>query len=261
MKINHLETFLETIHSGRVAIGCCVTYTDPAVTETAAESGFDFCWIDCEHGEFDRPGAMLHIMALRGTNCAPLVRVAACDHTEIKKVIDFAPAGIIVPMILTAADAQLAVSACRYPPEGTRGCGFRRGTGYGTGDFTTYWEQSKHDPLVILQIEHIDACEHIDEILRVPGIDSLLIGPYDLTASMGKPALWHDPEVVRVLDEVCRKIRQAGFLLGAYAECDFDRWKQRGVQYIGVINDTGAMRRGFQQRLAEAASGFGRSLD
>ncbi len=111
MQINNLELFLDTIRSGKIALGTCITYTDPAVTETAAAAGLDFCWIDCEHGELERSTTMLHIMALRGTRCAPLVRVPACSHTEIKKVIDFAPAGIIIPMIMTADDARLAVAA------------------------------------------------------------------------------------------------------------------------------------------------------
>lgn len=251
MEINNLEHFLSTIASGRIALGACITYTDPAVTETAAASGLDFCWIDCEHGEFERTGAMLHIMALRGTKCAPLVRVPACSHTEIKKVIDYGPAGIIIPMIMTADDARLAVAACRYPPIGNRGCGFRRGVDYGAGDFQKYWEDAKHDPLVILQIEHITAYENLDEILAVPGVDAILVGPYDFTASMDKAGQWDDPEVVQVLDETCRKALAAGKILGTYSECKFDVWKKRGVQFMGIANDTNAMLRDLVRRQAE----------
>jgi len=251
MKINNLEIFLDTIKSGKMALGCCITYNDPAITETAAAAGFDFCWIDGEHGEFDRFGVMNHVMALRGTKCAPIVRVPACNHTEIKRVIDFAPAGIIIPMVLDANDARLAVAACRYPPEGNRGVGCRRAIEYGAADFQAYWEASKHDPLVILQMEHIECFNNLDEILAVPGVDAILIGPYDLTASMGKPGQWDDSEVVRVLDETCRKTRAAGKLLGAYSECKFDLWKKRGVQFISMVNDTGALLRDFIRRQEE----------
>lgn len=246
MKINNLEKFLDKIKAGKIALGCCITFTDPAVTELAADAGLDFCWIDGEHGEMDRASAMAHLMAVRGTDCASFYRVPACDHTEIKKIIDFAPAGIIVPMIMNAQDARLAVAACRYPPLGNRGCGFRRGLAYGAGDFSEYWETSKHDPIVILQIEHIEAVRNLDEILAVPGIDSILIGPYDLTASMNKPGQWNDPEVVSVLDEICRKARSAGLILGAYAECNYDQWKKRGIQYISLKNDTNALLAGLQ---------------
>ena len=241
MELNNLEIFLAKIKRGELAVGCVVSYTDIAVSETIADTDYDFCWIDGEHGEFDRETAMHHIMALRGTSCAPIYRVPACSHTEIKRIIDFAPAGIIVPMILSAEEARLAVAACRYPPEGNRGCGFRRGIGYGAKFPKDYWEISKHDPLVILQIEHIEAYRNLDEILAVPGIDGCIIGPYDFTASMGKPGQWDDPEVTAVLDDTCARIRKAGILLGAYAEVGLDKWIQRGVQFISIFNDTGAL--------------------
>ena len=98
MKINNLEKFLATVASGRLALGAVITFADPAVTELCADAGMDFLWIDGEHGQMDRNTAMMHMMALRGTDCAPFYRVPACNHTEIKRVIDFAPAGVIVPM-------------------------------------------------------------------------------------------------------------------------------------------------------------------
>lgn len=221
-----------------------------------AEAGFDFCWIDGEHGEMDRNTALLHIMALKGTNCAPFYRVPACSHTGIKKVIDFAPAGIIIPMIMNAEDARYAAEACRYPLAGKRGCGMRRGNVYGTVPSDVYFEQSKKEPLVILQIEHVDAYRDLDRILDVPGVDSIMIGPYDLSCSLGKPGQWEDPEVRRILDDICLRTRNKGKILGIYAECGFERWKDRGVQYIGCINDTGALFQGFQSMREKVLRGF-----
>lgn len=255
MFYNALEDFLKKIHSGNIAVGPVITFADPTVTEIAAESGFDFCWIDGEHGQMDRNTAMMHMMALKGTGCAPLYRVPACDHTEIKKIIDFAPAGIIVPMILTADDAAKAVAACRYPLTGNRGCGFRRGNRYGNIDIKEYYKLSESEPLVILQIEHIQAVENIDSILAVQGIDALLIGPYDLSISMGKPGAFDDPEVNSVFDLVARKALEHSKLLGVYTEGNYDRWIKRGVNFIGCINDTSAMMQGFrnmQQKIAAA---------
>jgi len=247
---------MASIRAGKLCIGCCITFSDPAVTEIAAESGFDFCWIDGEHGEMDRNTAMMHMMALKGTDCAPFFRVPACDHTEIKKVIDFAPAGIIIPMIMNAEDAQYAVRACRYPLAGDRGCGMRRGNAYGTITTDAYFEQSLREPLVILQIEHIDAYRDLDRILALPGVDSIMVGPYDLSCSMGKPGQWDDPEICRVLDDLCRRSREAGKILGTYAECDFERWKARGVQYIGCVNDTGALMSGYRAMAESVRQGF-----
>jgi 2-keto-3-deoxy-L-rhamnonate aldolase RhmA len=232
--INNLQKFLDTVKSGRVALGCVSTLTDAAVTEIAAESGFDFCWIDGEHGILDRHTAQQHLMAVRGTDCASFYRVPSCDHTEIKKIIDLAPAGIIVPMIMNAEDAEKAVSACRYPPRGNRGVGYRRGFCYGSLAVEGYLELSKEDPLVILQIEHIEAVRNLDSILKVPGVGAALIGPYDLSMSINKPGMWDDPEVSSTIDMACEKILKSGVLLGAYAESDYSEWARRGVQFIGI---------------------------
>ena len=253
MKVNNLEPFLEKMRGGKVALGCCVTLADPAVSEIACAAGFDFTWIDGEHGQLDRNMAMLHLMAVKGTGVAPLYRVPCCDHTEIKRVIDFAPAGIIVPMVMNAADAARVVAACRYPCHGgTRGCGYRRGLDYGAADVSEYLEASRHDPLVIVQIEHIDAVRDLDAILSVPGSDSILVGPYDLSMSMGRPGCFDDLSVRAAIDEVCRKVRAHGLLLGAYAEDGFAAWRARGVNYLGVKNDTNALLSGFRAAISRA---------
>ena len=249
MEINNLEKFLAKVRAGQCPLGGCVSFSDPAVTEVVVEAGFDFVFIDGEHGEIDRNTAMQHLMAVRGTDCASFYRVPACDHTEIKKVIDFCPAGIIVPMVMNAEQAALAIAAMRYPPVGNRGCGFRRGLRYGAGDMDEYWEASAHDPLVILQIEHIDAVRDLDRILALPGLDSVLVGPYDLSASMGKAGQWDDPEVAAAYDEVARKTKDAGVLLGVSLEVEYAAWKRRGVDYMAVRSDTGAMLEGFRNSM------------
>lgn len=250
MKINNLEKFLETIRSGKTALGGLVTFTDPSVTELVADAGYDWVFIDGEHGVMDRNTAMLHLMAVRGTGCASFYRVPACDHTEIKRVIDFGPAGIIVPMIMNADDARRAVEAMRYPLQGTRGCGFRRCVGYGALSIDEYCETAKHEPLVILQIEHIEAVRNIDSILAVPGIDGILIGPYDLSTSMGKPRQWYDPEVSATYDLVADKVKERGLLLGVSCDSEYAAWKKRGVNFIAIRGDYSAMLEGYSNAIA-----------
>lgn len=251
MDINNLEIFLQKIKEGKCPLGGIVMSSDPSVTELVAEAGFDFVFIDGEHGQMDRATAMQHMMAVRGTGCASFYRVPDYSHTEIKKVIDFGPAGIIVPMVMNAEQARQAVEAMRYPPEGNRGCGFRRGIGYGARDVEPYWQASKHDPISILQIEHIDAVRELDEILKVPGLDSILVGPYDLSASMDKHGKWDDPELCAVYDEVARKTKAAGLLLGAALGADYAAWKRRGVDYMAIKDDACAMICGFRAAIDE----------
>ena len=254
MEINNLEKFLAKVRAGQCPLGGCVSFSDPAVTEVVAEAGFDFVFIDGEHGEIDRNTAMQHLMAVRGTDCASFYRVPACDHTEIKKVIDFCPAGIIVPMVMNAEQAALAIAAMRYPPVGNRGCGFRRAWRYGVRDTDEMLSEAAHEPLVIIQLEHIDAARRLDKILAVPGVDSILVGPYDFSASMGKPGRFDDPEVRAALDEACARVVERGILLGCYCESDFETWRRRGVRYMSVMNDTNSMIDGWRTALAKAGA-------
>ena len=252
MKINNLEKFREKIARGEFCVGAVVGLADPSVTELAANVGFDFVFIDGEHGDIDRKNAMEHLMAVKGTDAASFYRVPSCNHTEIKKIIDFGPAGIIVPMVMNAEEAKLAIAAMRYPPIGNRGCGFRRGLAYGAGDFKDYWEASKNDPMVILQLEHIDAYRDLDNILKLPGLDCIMIGPFDFSASMGKAGQWDDPEVRAVFDDACRRIRAAGVLLGVALDVRQAEWKARGAQWMAVKGDMTALVERWREVLREA---------
>ena len=165
MQINNFEKFIAKINSGKCASGMVITLNDPAVSELAGDAGFDFTWIDMEHSPMTIKDVADHVMALRGTNCAPLVRVTGNSTALIKPVVDLAPAGIIIPMVKTADELESAVADCRYPPEGTRGCGLRRAIHYGAKSTETYFAESEREPLIIAQIEHIDAVRNLDEIL------------------------------------------------------------------------------------------------
>jgi len=240
MGINNLDRFIATTQSARTCVGLVVTLADPAVSELAGDAGYDFTWIDMEHAPHTLQTVMGHVMAVRGTGCAPFVRVPWNEHGIIKPVLDLAPAGVIIPMVNSAELAAAAVSACRYPLAGTRGCGLRRGNRYGAMPFPDYLEQSRHEPLVIVQIEHVDAVSNLDEILAVPGIGSVCVGPCDLSGSMGKLNELDDPEVNRVLDEICRKVKSAGIMLGT-AGAPFERWRRRGVDWIALTSDCGSI--------------------
>ena len=249
------DMFLNKRGNGGLPLGAVVTFADAAVTEVLAAAGFDFIWIDGEHGIIDRKTAQDHIIAAEAHGIPALYRVPACDHTEIKRIIDLGPAGIIIPMVMDENDAATAVAACRYPIHGgNRGCGFRRGWDYGARDTAEYLAESAHDPLVIIQLEHIDAARRLDKILAVPGVDSVLIGPYDFSMSMGKPGRFDDPEVMAAFDEACAKVIAKGIPLGVYCESNFDDWRRRGVTYMSVKNDTNAMLWGFQAAIGKASA-------
>ena len=212
MKINNLEKFLEKVRRDEFPVGAVVGLADPTVTELAANVGFDFVFIDGEHGDIDRKCAMEHLMAVKGTDAASFYRVPCCDHTEIKKIIDFAPAWIIVPMVMNAEEAKRAIEAMRG-----------------------------HDTIAILQLEHIDAYRDLDRILALDGLDSIMIGPYDFSASMGKAGQWDDPELRDIFDDACRRIRAAGVMLGVALDVRAEEWRARGAQWMAVKGDMTAL--------------------
>ncbi len=253
MEINNLEKFKAKISSGHLCLGTVITLSDPIVSELAGDCGLDFTWIDAEHAPFSLENIQGHIMALRGTDCAPLVRVAWNDFAILKPVLDLAPAGVIIPMVCTTAEAEAAVEACKYPPRGRRGCGIHRANRYGQMPFAEYLRHSETEPMVIIQIEHLEAVRNLDAILRVPGVDSICIGPCDLSGSMGKLNQGDDPEVVAVIEEICSKTLRAGIILGT-ASAPYSTWKKRGLHWLAITSDCGSMSASYRRILDEAAS-------
>ena len=237
--------FEKNLAEKNVSLGCVITLSDLTVSELAGDCGMDFLWIDAEHAPHTIEGVMKHLIAVRGTGCAGFVRVRANDSMLIKPYLDLAPDAVIIPMVNTAEQARAAVAACRYPLTGVRGCGVRRATHYGADDFFEYREAAEKKPMVIIQIEHIEAVRNLDEILDVPGIDSICVGPCDLSGSMGILNQMDDPELNRIIDEVCAKVKKKGLILGTAAG-DFGRWKARGVDWFAGISDWGAMAAGIR---------------
>lgn len=249
MEINNLSRFREKIASGKTAYGVVVTMYDSSVSEMAGDVGMDFVWIDLEHSPMTIVDVMHHVMAIRGTGCAPFIRVPWNENYLLKPVLDLAPAGVIIPMINDARAAEAAVRACKYPMHGgERGFATRRATHYDTQPLAEYLEVSKSAPLVIVQIEHKDAVRNLDEILAVPGIDSVCIGPFDLSSSYGKPGQFDDPEISNAIDEILEKTLRAGLMLGGYAAQD-KVWGKRFMHWKALGCDINVMADGFRKLL------------
>lgn len=242
MTVNNLEKLRKKLEGDTLCLGMVIWLADPTVSEIAADAGLDFTWIDAEHAALNIETIQAHVRAARGTDLAPIVRVPWNDPVLIKPVLDIAPAGVIIPMVSSAEEAKKAVAACRYPPEGVRGCGVRRGTRYGVEPFDEYLEKSKNDPMIIIQIEHIKAVENLDEILKVEGYDSICVGPADLSASMGKLGDFGCKEVEDTIDLICEKAKAAGVMAGSIGGVgNVDKWKERGAKWLGISGDVGAV--------------------
>tara|TARA_B100000315_G_C14543875_1_gene572263 strand:+ start:625 stop:1356 length:732 start_codon:yes stop_codon:yes gene_type:complete len=191
-----------------MTLGSWITLNHISIVEIMADAGFDWLCVDLEHSVIDYYGAEKLIATIEAKGCVPYVRVGANDPLIIKRVLDAGAKGIIVPMINSKIDAEKAVNAVKYPPLGNRGVGLARAQGYGF-DFEEYADTINNETRVIAQIEHIDAINNLEDIITVDGIDGTIIGPYDLSGSMGKPGKYEDSDVVDVLkkyEEVSNKM-------------------------------------------------------
>ncbi|MGE4583687.1 MAG: HpcH/HpaI aldolase/citrate lyase family protein [Sphaerochaeta sp.] len=235
------------------ALGGHVFLNDPAITEALARYGYDFIWIDAEHGPFDKQTTLLHVMAANAGGAAAFVRVASQEMDVIKPVLEMGIDGIIIPMVMDETEAEKALSWCLYPPKGNRGFGPRRAIEYGREDLQTYLKASEESFLRIVQIEHIRAVEHIDAILALDSLDAVIIGPNDLSASISRLGDSLHPEVLALGRTVVQAAKRAGKPVGVSIAPDehvIRTWKEIGVDFISCGDDISFLQMGANRTFA-----------
>jgi 2-keto-3-deoxy-L-rhamnonate aldolase RhmA len=195
-------------------LGTMVTLASAASAEVLAGLGFDWLFIDGEHGPLETR-ELTQILQAVSHKTACIVRVPEAAEVPIKKVLDLGAHGIIVPQVNTAEQAANVVRWARYAPEGARGVGLARAHGYGV-TFREYVSAANREIAVIVQAEHVRAVENIEAIARVPGVDAVLLGPYDLSASLGKMGEIDDPVVVAAIGRVTDACTAVGMPLGYF---------------------------------------------
>ncbi|MBI2503717.1 MAG: hypothetical protein HYW07_10865, partial [Candidatus Latescibacteria bacterium] len=203
---NQLKALLT---EGKVALGAQLRFGSPAIAELFGLAGYDWLLIDTEHAPQTPPGVMAQ---LQGAGCTPatvLVRVARNDPDLIKLYLDMGAAGIVAPFVNTSAEAQAGALACRYPPLGTRGWGPDRAAGYGLRS-QEYTAASDREVIFVPIIESAQAIENIEGILGVEGVDSCIVGPVDLSISIGTPFDYQSQPFQQALDAVLVAARRTG---------------------------------------------------
>jgi 2-dehydro-3-deoxyglucarate aldolase/4-hydroxy-2-oxoheptanedioate aldolase len=193
-------TFRARLRKHERLLGIILTMPLPAIAEICANAGFDWLFLDMEHGSLELSDVE-RIAQTVNDRCPCVVRVPINDRLWIGKVLDLGVAGLIIPQVNNAAQAQSAVNAAKYPPRGTRGIGLGRAAGYGA-NLTSYLAKANDETALIVQIEHKDALENLEEIAEVDGVDALMIGPVDMSGSFGKPAQLDVPEVQAAIARV-----------------------------------------------------------
>jgi 2-dehydro-3-deoxyglucarate aldolase len=186
MRLEHITmgNTKEKLGRGEVVLGGWTMIGHPSVVEIMAGEGFDFIGVDMEHTSNGIGVFHQLVLAVKGTGCDLLARLPSCNADLAKLALDTGAAGIIVPSVNTPDDAAQAVAIAKFPPEGVRGASLCRASDFGR-DFPRYFAEHNRRVLVVIMIEHVDGVNNIDAILATPGIDAVLIGPYDLSTSMG----------------------------------------------------------------------------
>jgi 2-keto-3-deoxy-L-rhamnonate aldolase RhmA len=204
----------DLLKASKAAIGTSASLTSPV--SFLAEAGFDFLFFDTQHSPVAIKALQPQIHAMRGKKAIPIIRVGGNDPTLICYALDIGAKGIIIPMVNSRDEAVSAVRSCKYAPEGIRSAAGRRGDWGEFASFRAYASTVNKNVLVIPMIETMEAVNNIDEILLVPGIDVALVGPLDLSISMGIPEDFLNPTYQKTLDRIVDACSKAGVAPGIW---------------------------------------------
>jgi len=199
-RIERLQQIRRSLGSGGVSIGSWIQLPSASVAEIMGQAGYDWIAVDLEHGAISLHQLPDLFRALELGGTLPMARLSEGSPTACKQALDAGAGGVIVPMVESAEQLAGTVAACRWPPAGIRGVGFSRANLFGRR-FEAYSAEAQA-PLLVAMIEHSRAVERIDEILQVDGLDAILIGPYDLSASLGLTGQFDAPEFVTTMDRI-----------------------------------------------------------
>jgi 2-dehydro-3-deoxyglucarate aldolase/4-hydroxy-2-oxoheptanedioate aldolase len=248
--------FQELLRTEKPLLGTLLSLPSPEIAEVCVLTGFDWLFLDMEHGLLDYAAVQRMIQAVAG-RIPCIVRVPTNESMWIGKALDTGADGLIFPHVNSADEAHACVRAAKYPPQGARSVGIARAQAYGTR-LREAIANANRDIILIAQAEHVDAVRSIDDILSVPGIDGVFIGPYDLSASLGIPGQVGDPAVREAIGRVRRAAGIAGRPVGILAGSP-EAAKAAvadGYKLICLATDTLLLADGAHRLIREAKAGM-----
>jgi 2-keto-3-deoxy-L-rhamnonate aldolase RhmA len=258
--MNELERIKSKLKAGEPVIGTSVNLGDSCITELLGSIGYDFIWIDMEHTGNDKMDILHHIIAAKAAGTASFVRIPWNDPVLAKPILDMGPDGMIFPFIRSVEEARQAINSCIYPPNGQRGFNPIRAVRYGLDDVSEYINDVENRIFKMIQIEHIGAVDCLEEIIEIEGIDALIVGPMDLSGSLGKLGKIRDKEVLKVMDKIGEIAIKSKIPLGlaiGYSPVDIKEWIDRGIKIISVNGDTGFLTDAGKETLKQTKRLFG----
>ncbi len=257
--LGRVRALKQTLRDGGSIAGAWFSLTDPAAAEIMGRVGFDFLLFDAEHCPWDLAALQTAMMALNGTQTVPIVRVPWNDPVRIKQMLDLGAEGILAPMVRDVAECRALVSACRYPPLGSRGFGPRRASNY-YRDIDAYVAAANEAIFVMPQIEDIATLDVLDAFLAVPGIDAVCIGPNDMSGTAGLMRQTQHPTIRGAIDRIIATAaaRRLPVCLGVNTRADQQAaLVQRGVRVLLVTSDLELLAGGARAALTATRAALG----
>ena len=252
MRNNHLRAILS---EGKSAYGTMIQELKSTVVPIIlANAGYDFAFIDMEHGPFTLESATELIRVLRLSGLTALVRVPDGQYHLIARVLDAGAEGVMVPRVETRAQVEHIVACSKYPPQGKRGAAITKGhNDFEKADLYEFTRTMNRENLVILQIERKEAIEDIDGLLSVPGVDGAIMGPKDLALSMGRPEDFDDPETQAAIQKVVSACLERGLFAGLHTPniAALRAWERKGMRLLTWSSDIDLLRSASAAGLAE----------
>ncbi|ACL62710.1 4-hydroxy-2-oxoheptanedioate aldolase [Methylobacterium nodulans] len=248
--------FKRALREGRQQIGLWCSLPGSYAAECVAGSGYDWLLFDTEHSPGDPLTVLAQLQAVAPYDVAPVVRPASNDTVLIKRFLDLGAQTLLIPYVQDAHEAQAAVAATRYPPEGVRGVsGLTRATRFGR--VAAYAKRASEEICVLVQVETREALDRLEEIAAVEGVDGIFVGPADLAASLGHVGEPGHPEVVSAVEDAVRRIRASGKPAGILTpDPDFARrCIALGTTFTAVAIDVGVLARGTEAVMRQFTAG------
>lgn len=236
---------LERIRNGEVVLGCALQhYRSPEIARVFAAAGFDYFFIDAEHGGFDLETIHDIISAAVPCGITPLVRVSELQYSQVARYLDVGAQGIILPRVESPALLEEAIRWTRFPPLGKRGFGVTTPLlDYESRSFTEIMDHMNSNTMVVVQFETVTAMERADELLSVQGVDVAMVGPSDLSISLGVPGDFNHPRLVDCILKFIKACEAHKVVPGIHCrnEAQAEPWIERGMRLVGAGGEHGLL--------------------
>lgn len=254
--MNRAYSLRKRILDKEVVVGLFYKFNSQSIVEMVGYAGFDFIIVDTEHSNYSHYDVEGLIRAAEGVGMSSVIRVREAIPEDVLHALDSGADGVQIPSITSIEDAKQVSLSTKYYPEGNRGLSTTQ-----RASMYTMWNREEgyisdanENSLVVLHVENKEMADNVDQLLEIPQLDVVFVGPADLSQSMGKPGQMNDPEVVEVIEGVFKKVLAKGKAVGIYCgtPAAIKKYVALGATYIAYGSDVTAMA-GALKELKEAA--------